>query len=286
MPISKPHSTLGATNTGSSYSLVMYLEKENIELEKKLDFSEFQIKKQPFFNHERNDFNAIDVIDKIDNNKKKLGKEDAKYFAPTINFSQSELEHLSKIASSKVVKEISEFNTKEFLKYNSLIKQYAKKVMDNYAVNFNRQDKGLKSGADLVYFGKVEHYRKFKGHDSEVKNGSYNSGNNKPGLNSHIHLVVSRKDITQKMKLSPLANEKHTINRVINGNSYSIGFDRLKWIERNEAIFDKIFNYKRPLLEQFVNQNILKNGSPEQKHELNEKLEKSRIVTNKHIISR
>ena len=33
MPISKPHSTLGAKNTGSSSLLVNYLDKENRELE-------------------------------------------------------------------------------------------------------------------------------------------------------------------------------------------------------------------------------------------------------------
>lgn len=286
MPISKPHSTLGASNTGSSYSLVMYLEKENIELEKKLDFSEFQIKKQSFFNHERDNFNAIDVIEKIDKNKRKLGKKDSKFFSITISFSANELHHISKLVSGKIVNDVSEFNNKEYIDYNNLIKEYSKKAMDNYAANFNRQDKGLNSGADLVFFGKVEHYRKFKGHDTEVLKGLFKSGDSKPNLNSHLHAIVSRKDVTQKMKLSPLANERKSTNRKINGNTYSVGFDRTKWIEMNEKTFDKLFDYKRPLLEQFVNQNILKNGSPEQKHKLNEKLEKSRIVTNKLIISR
>lgn len=275
MPISKPHSTLGASNTGSSYSLVMYLEKENIELEKKVDWKEFQVKKESFFNHQKNHFTAIDVIDKIDSNKKKLGKKDAKYFAPTISFSQKELEHISILASGKIVKNVTEFNNTEYLNYSNLIKQYAKKVMDNYAANFNRQNKGLNSGDDLVYFGKLEHYRKFKGHDSEVVKGLYKSGDDKPGLNSHIHVVISRKDITQKMKLSPLANERKSTNRKINGNTYSVGFDRTKWIEMNEKTFDELFDYKRPLLEKFVNQNILKNGSPEQKHLLSEKIKLS-----------
>ena len=36
MPISKPHSTLGATNTSSCIDLAIYLEKENNELDKLL----------------------------------------------------------------------------------------------------------------------------------------------------------------------------------------------------------------------------------------------------------
>lgn len=280
MPISKPHSTLGATNTGSSYSLVMYLEKENIELEKNIETSDFIKRKQSFFNHQGNNFSPIEVIDTIDNNKRKLGKKDAKYFAPTISFSQKELHHISKLASGKVINDVSEFTDKEYLDYNNLIKQYAIKIMDNYAKNFNRQEKGLKSGSDLVYFGKVEHYRKFKGHDSEVKNGTYNSGDYKPGINSHLHLVVSRKDNTQKLKLSPLANERKSTNRKINGNTYSVGFDRTKWIEMNEVSFDQFFNYKRPLLEQFRNQNILKNGSPEQKYELNKRINSTKLDRN------
>ena len=34
MPISKPHSTLGASNTSSCIDLAMHLEKENNELDK------------------------------------------------------------------------------------------------------------------------------------------------------------------------------------------------------------------------------------------------------------
>jgi len=274
MPISKPHSTLGANNTGSCYSLAQYLDKENQELEKRIgtsksisDIALFEKRKQHFFDASSNQVSIVSVIDKIDNNKKKLGKKDAKYYAPTVSFSQKELEHLSEIATGRKVDNVWELSDSEYLKFNNLIREYGRKVMDGYAVNFNRQNKGLNEGQDLVYFGKIEHFRKFKGNDDKVKNGAFRSGDYKPGLNSHIHFIVSRKDKTQKMKLSPVANARSK-ERTIGNNKYHVGFDRTEWIKKNEKTFDKLFKYKRKEMEKFEILNILKNGSPKEKDEL------------------
>ncbi len=147
--------------------------------------------------------------------------------------------------------------------------------MDNYAENFNRQNKGLKTGRDLVYFAKVEHFRKYKGTDEEVKLGLYKVGDFKPGLNSHVHIIVSRKDKTQRLKLTPITKERST-QRSIGGNAYQVGFDRMKWINMNERSFDNLFNYKRELTEKFNTQYTLKKGSPKEKSELIQKIEKIR----------
>ena len=284
MPISKPHSSNGGNNTGSSASLVEYLEKENLDLDKleeeaqKMEMKmDYQSRKQDFFNHSRDNIGRIEVQSKIDSNIQKLGKEDAKFFSPTINFSEKELKHLAqKVTGKNDVKNVGEMNTKEFKTYNNLIKDYAKKAMDNYSQNFNRQDKGLKNGSDLVYFGKVEHQRKYKGTDSEVQKNKAKQGEFKPGLQSHVHVIVSRKDQTQKLKLTPTTNEKNTV-RKIGGNQYRVGFDRKNWISQNEKLFDNLFKYKRQELEKFENQNILKNGALKEKEELNLKIEKERI---------
>ena len=280
MPISKPHSTLGADNKGSCSNLAIYLEKENEELDKLIKKSSsmneiFQLenRKQGFFTASEINIRTIDVISSIDNNKRKLGANDAKYFAPTISFSEKELSHIAFLATGKrEVTSILELNSSELEQFNNLIREYGRKAMDNYALNFNRQDKRIKTGADLVYFGKIEHFRKFKGTDKEVIDGKEISGQYKKGLQSHIHIIVSRKDKTQQLKLSPTCNEKQT-NRKIGNNEYQVGFDRVKWINSNEKIFDEHFNYKRKELEKFENQNILKNGSPQDKHEVNKKIE-------------
>lgn len=287
MPISKPHSTRGADNKGSCANLAIYLEKENEELDRIIkktssmnEISQLENRKQGFFTASEINIRTIDVISCIDNNKRKLGANDAKYFAPTISFSENELSHIAFLATGKrEVISVLELNSSELEQFNNLIREYGRKVMDNYALNFNRQDKGIKTGADLVYFGKIEHFRKFKGTDKEVIDGKEISGQYKKGLQSHIHVIVSRKDKTQRLKLSPTCNEKQS-NRKIGNNEYQVGFDRVKWINSNEKTFDEHFNYKRKELEKFQNQNILKNGNPQDKHEINKKIQIESINRN------
>ena len=276
MPISKPHSTMGADNKGSCSDLAFYLEKENEDLDrlsKKYvsmnDVSKIELRKQGFFSHSESNISTIEVINAIDNNRKKLGAKDAKYFAPTISFSENELNHIAFLATGKNdIKSVWDMNIQEVQKFNDIIREYGRKVMDNYAQNFNRTDKGINSGADLVYFGKIEHFRKFKGTDKDVVNGKEKAGKYKQGLQSHIHCIVARKDRTQRLKLSPTCNEINT-ERAIGNNSYKVGFDRVKWIDMNEKTFDEHFRYERTELEKFRNQNILKNGSPQEKYDLN-----------------
>ncbi|WP_343330513.1 DUF5712 family protein [Polaribacter staleyi] len=280
MPISKPHSTLGATNTSSCIDLAMYLEKENNDLDKLLQKTnsidekrEIESRKQFFFSHSKNNISTNEVISSIDKNIKKLGKKDAKYFAPTINFSQQELKHIiQSVTDKKEVENVWKLNAREYELFNDKIKEYTKLIMNNYAKNFNRENKGLKSGDDLVYFAKIEHFRKFKGTDDEVLKGIYKTGDLKPGINSHVHLIVSRKDKTQRLKLTPTTKERST-TRTIGGNTYHVGFDRMKWINMNEKSFDDFFQYKRKEREKFINQYILKNGSPKEKEALLKEIE-------------
>jgi len=281
MPISKPHSTLGAGNTGSCSALVNYLDKENRELEKLInkhnslqEIRDFQNRRQDFFNHDKSDIGLLEVIEGIDRNKRKLGKNDSKYFAPTISFSQKELKYLISLSTEKTeIDGVWQLNPKELEIYNEHLKNYVKKVMDNYAINFNRQSKGLQTGRDLVYYAKIEHFRKFKGTDPEVMQGLFKNGDYKPGLNSHAHVIVSRKDKTQRLKLDPTTKERST-QRTIGGNLYQVGFDRAKWIDKNETTFDNLFNYQRMERERFKNQNILKNGSPKEKDLLTQEINK------------
>ncbi|GMN06314.1 hypothetical protein MTsPCn5_17030 [Croceitalea sp. MTPC5] len=279
MPISKPHSSLASNNTGSSSSLVEYLDKENQELEK-MALSEtnrereidMRNRQQQFFNAYSDNIRGFEVKEKIDANISKLGKQDAKFFSPTINFSKNELKHLAdKATSGKPIQNTWQMNREEFERYNNYLKDYSRKVMDNYAGNFGRQNKGLESGNDLVYYAKIEHTRKYKGTDAEVINGKKKSGDKKKGLQSHVHVIVSRKDKTQKMKLSPLSNEKSK-QRTIGNNTYKVGFDRKAWITNNEKTFDNSFGYKRNELEKFENQNTLKNGTAMEKDKLQSRL--------------
>lgn len=279
MPISKPHSTLGATNTSSCVDLALYLEKENNELDRlqkkansSLERMAIEKRKQFFFTHTKNNISTNEVISSIDSNTKRLGKTDAKYFAPTINFSAQELKFILLKITKKDIDNVWDLNQKEYKLFNDKIKEYTKEIMTNYAKNFNREAKGLKTGNDLVYFAKIEHFRKFKGTDKEVLNETHKAGDFKPGINTHVHLIVSRKDKTQKLKLTPTTKERST-TRTIGGNTYHVGFDRMNWINMNEKSFDNFFQYKRPEREKFNNQYILKNGSPKEKAALLKEIE-------------
>ncbi|GAB1858323.1 hypothetical protein MHTCC0001_31600 [Flavobacteriaceae bacterium MHTCC 0001] len=268
MPISKPHSAFASDNKGSCSALADYLEKENKKLERmskqsktKAQAMMYQSRKQQFFSHDSSHIGYMEVVEKIDSNKKRLGKKDAKFYAPTISFSQKELQHLGKLATDgRTINNVSEMSKNELQKFNNMIKDYSREAMTNYAKNFRREDKGLKTGDDLVYFGKVEHTRTYKGTDIAVQKGEVKSGGLKKGLQSHVHIIVSRRDKNQYMKLDPTTKEKFT-QRKIGNNSYTVGFDRKMWIVNNEKTFDKAFGYNRTLNEKFEIQNTLKNGS-------------------------
>lgn len=198
-------------NTGSCAALVTYLEKENKDLEEKVYF----------FDQDSDQVLLEEVIAKIDQNIQKLGKSDAKYFMVTISPSEKELRHIQN-------------NTEQ-------LRDYARAVMEAYAAVFDREI----TGADLVYFGKIEHGRKFTGADQAVQLGLVATGSQKPGLHTHVHIIVSRKDKTQRLKLSPETN--HRANR---GN-FQGGFDKIQFFIASEKAFDQRFNYMRTPEEKF-----------------------------------
>jgi DNA replication protein DnaD len=72
----------------------------------------------------------------------------------------------------------------------------------------------------------------------------------------HCHLIVSRKDQSNKVKISPLTNHRNTKKGAIKG-----GFDRVTLFENVEKGFDKLFGYNRQLTETFEYCNTMKNGT-------------------------
>lgn len=223
-------------NNQSCKDLVNYLEKEN----KEVDINN----REPFFNQKDNDILSGNVIHSIDNNKKSLKEKEAKFYMLTINPAPYELKHLAKLATDgKDIDHISQMKPRELEKFNNMVKDYAREVMDNYAKGFN---KGI-SGNDLVYFGKVEQQRHFNGQERAVKEGMAISGQIKPGLQTHVHIVVSRMDNTQKMRLSPQATSRGNNKTKLNGQNVTKGIDKDNLSRTCEASFDKKFEYQRDL---------------------------------------
>ena len=183
-----------------------------------------------FFNLMDDNIYKSKVIKDIDGNIGQLLKTDAKFYAIHISPSESELRAMGNTEQEKA----------------EAMKRYIREVfIPEYANNFN---KGL-SEADIKFYGKIHFDR--------------SRSDNK--LNIHCHLIVSRKDQTNRKKLSPLTNHKNTKNGVIKG-----GFDRVNLFQQAEQGFDKIFGYNRQQTESFDYLNTMKNGSISEQIEVQE----------------
>lgn len=224
-------------NKGSSAQLVHYLDKE-----KRL-FPKGQ--EECWFNSTENNIESYRVKKLIDGNIAKLSGNDAKFFLVNISPSQKEIAHL------KMLRENGE---------KDALKNFGVKIMDEYARNFHRA--GISDNQDLLWFGKLENHRYYSAKDKEVKNGTAKRGEIKPGEQMHIQVIVSRKDITNKIKLSPMNNSRGSNEQ----HSKKIGqFDRVAFKASGEKVFDEMFAFQRPVAESFSYTNNQKNGNLEQR---------------------
>jgi hypothetical protein len=231
-----------ANNKGSSGGLVHYLEKENRLVPRQ--------KVEHWFNGEQSGVRPYEVVSKIDNNIAKLGKGDAKFFLVNISPSQKEIAFLKK--------QYGEDGAKEQMK------EFAASVMDAYAKNFNRD--GINSHQDLVWFAKLENYRYYGYNDPGVKQGIRKRGERKEGEQMHVQVIVSRKDVTNKIKLSPM-NTSRGKNAE---HSKKMGqFDRVAFKQSGESLFDRKFGFNRQLKETLAYANVQKNGKLTQREQLN-----------------
>ena len=174
-----------------------------------------------FFNLTDDNIYKSQVIKDIDSNIGQLLKTDAKFYAIHVSPSEKELRAMG--------------NTEQ--EQAEAMKRYIRKVfIPIYANNFNKE----LTASDIKFYGKI-HFDRSRS-DNE--------------LNMHCHLIVSRKDQTNKKKLSPLTNHKNTEAGIIKG-----GFDRVNLFQQVEQGFDKLFNYNRQPIESFDYHNTMKNGT-------------------------
>ena len=201
-----------------------------------------------FFNLTDDNIYKSKVIKDIDTNIGQLLKTDAKFYAIHISPSEKELRAMG--------------NTEQ--EQAEAMKCYIREVfIPEYAKNFNKE----LSEADIKFYGKI-HFDRSRS-DNE--------------LNMHCHLIVSRKDQTNKKKLSPLTNHKNTKNGIIKG-----GFDRVNLFQQIEQGFDKLFSYNRQKIEAFDYQNTMKNNPiyeqlKLQEHKLEPNERKTEIKQNSNL---
>ncbi len=184
-----------------------------------------------FFNLNQDDLYKSQVIKDIDGNIGQLLKTDAKFYAIHVSPSEKELQAMGSTEQEQA----------------EAMKRYIREVfIPEYAQNFN---KGL-SAEDIKFYGKIHFSR--------------DRSDNR--LNMHCHLIVSRKDQSNKIKISPLTNHRNTKKGVITG-----GFDRTTLFENAEKGFDKLFDHNRQLSETFEYCNTMKNGTVTDKLRMQER---------------
>ena len=184
-----------------------------------------------FFNLTEDNIYKSVVIKDIDSNIGQLLKTDAKLYAIHVSPSEKELRAMGNTEQDQA----------------EAMKRYIREIfIPEYARNFNKELSAL----DIKFYGKI-HFDRSRSNNEQ---------------NMHCHLVVSRKDQTNKKKLSPLTNHKNTKKGTVTG-----GFDRVNLFQRAEQGFDKLFDYNRQLSESFEYANTMKNGSIDEKLKMQER---------------
>lgn len=174
-----------------------------------------------FFNLNQDNVYKSQVVKDIDGNIGQLLKTDAKFYVVHVSPSEKELQTMGSTEQEQA----------------EAMKRYIREVfIPEYAKNFN---KGL-SAEDIKFYGKIH----------------FNRDHSDNKLNMHCHLIVSRKNQSNKVKISPLTNHRNTKKGTITG-----GFDRTALFEIVEKGFDKLFDYNRQLSETFEYCNTMKNGT-------------------------
>ena len=220
-----PAEDVKSGNTGSCHDLVRYLEKETGE-------------GQRFFSHTEQDISPERVIMDIDGNKKALGANDAKFFMLSLNPSQSEQMHLI----GRKVDDFKELTPQEKKEVFQKLEAFTRSAMDEYALNFGRDN--IRGGQDLMYYARVETERSYHPEDEEVKQGIARIGEPKPGLNLHVHVIVSRKSLDGKVKLSPGAKSAGNTWELEGRETVKRGFSHEGWKVRVQECFNRKFDYQ------------------------------------------
>ena len=228
-----PAEDVKSGNTGSCHDLVRYLEKETGE-------------GQRFFSHTEQDISPERVIMDIDGNKKALGANDAKFFMLSLNPSQSEQMHLI----GRKVDDLKELTPQEKKEVFQKLEAFTRSAMDEYALNFGRDN--IRGGQDLMYYARVETERSYHPEDEEVKQGIARIGEPKPGLNLHVHVIVSRKSLDGKVKLSPGAKSAGNTWELEGRGTVKRGFSHEGWKVRVQECFNRKFDYQAKEGETYV----------------------------------
>lgn len=268
--ISKQHQ--GENFSGSVRDFVNYLEKENQE--------QNQEQQEYFFDQNNDRINAEEVITEIDNNTTKLNKKDSKFYSMVVSPSQSELKTINNDPEKlrHYIREMMKDYATSFYRNKAVtvndIKYYAKIEKERTYKGTDREIRENQTYATKILELKKEmrhiEQGKSKGQIKTIKKEIERleqeaphkidgkrivRGMKKEGMQNHVHIIVSHKDVTNTFKLSPLSQHKEA-ETILNGKTIKQGFNRDKFFETAEKTFDRTFNYKRNFMESYKARNV------------------------------
>ncbi|MEE9361633.1 MAG: MobB family relaxase [Cellulophaga sp.] len=263
--ITKQHS--GPNYGGSVADFVNYLEKENEGKSEELQ--------EHFFDQYNDKISSNHVIKDIDGNTAKLKKTDPKFYSLVVSPSAKELRYIGNDPEKlrAYTRELMKDYAASFHRNDKVtvddIKYYAKleherkfrgtdkQVIKNqpYAskiLELKNEIRNIESGAAK---GNVERIKlnigKLEKEAPHQQNGKrIVQGMQKDGMQTHIHIIVSTKDVTNTRILSPGAKFKESETQ-LHGKTVKQGFNRDKFFEAAEKTFDKTFGYDRNFVESY-----------------------------------
>ncbi|MEM1337089.1 MAG: MobB family relaxase [Bacteroidota bacterium] len=260
---------MGEQFSQSSEDFVAYLEKEN-----EGKSPEFQ---EHFFDQYNDRISPEQVVKEIDGNTAKLKKREPKFYSLTLNPSQRELKHINNDPAllRRYVREAMKdyaagFNRKEPVSVDS-IKYYAKiehgrtfkgfdkKVQENqpYRAQIARLENEIRKIHQGELQGSIQKRQKqieklIEQTPHKIDGVPIKQGMAKPGQQTHVHLIISRKDVTNRFSLSPGSSHKGS-EAQLNGQDVKRGFKRDEFFEKAEKTFDRLFGYDRNFAEHYRN---------------------------------
>ena len=263
--ITKQH--LDKTFSQSSSDFVAYLGKENEGKEPELQ--------EHFFDQQNDRIAPEQVVKEIDGNTAKLKKVEPKFYSLTINPSQRELKSINNDPEllRQYVREVMKDYAASFhrdrpvtaddIKYFAKIehertyKGFDKEVKENqpYRAQIAKLENDLRKIERGELQGSIlqtkKQIAKLKAEVLHKINGkALEQGMTKPGFQTHVHIIVSRKDVTNKYSLSPGSKYMQSESK-LNGRMVKRGFNRNQFYERAEKTFDTMFKHKRNFVETY-----------------------------------
>ena len=266
----------GAAFSKSAGDFVSYLEKENE--------GKSPMEKEYFFNQYEDNIKPYEVIKGIDGNTAKLKIKEPKYYSITMSPSQYELKHIRnnpeklKAFVREAMKEYAASFNREIggrpvdvddLKYYAKIEYERTYKSNDIAVMenkpYSKQIAHLKNELRKVERGDIsrntlqiekEIQKLVRDAPYKIRGQVIESGMKKEGSQSHVHIIVSRKDASNIYSLSP--GSKYKASEVeMHGKMVKRGFERDRFFQNSEKAFDKMFQYNRNYVESYAAKKML-----------------------------